>query len=259
MGSSPESPRRMRPALFWGFIGFMALLVVLFLSLGFWQLHRLGEKQALFAAVSERSTLPPKPFPDDSGWATLDPTTHDFAPVELTGHFVPDQAVLVFTSLGDKGRGQYSGPGYWVVVPFVRDEGGTVLVNRGFVPQQGADTYLDDPDTPAGTVTLTGLARQPESSNLFTPGQDAARRIDYVRNPERLSALVDPSLLPLAPLYVDLPSAGQGVLPQGGETVITFPNSHFEYAMTWFGFALLVPLMVAGWVWRQVIPRPPKP
>jgi surfeit locus 1 family protein len=249
----------MRPALFWGFVIFMAALTVMFVALGVWQLHRLGEKQELIAAVSERSALPPQPFPDDSTWAGLDPAAYDFAPVALTGHFVPAEAVLVFTSLGDNARGRYGGPGYWVVVPFVRDAGGTVLVNRGFVPQSMAETYLDDPDTPAGTVTLTGLARKPESANLFIPGQDAARRIDYVRDPARLAALIDPGLAPLAPLYVDLPSAGPGVLPQGGETVITFPNSHFEYAMTWFGCALTVPFLLAGWVWRQRRPKPPKP
>jgi surfeit locus 1 family protein len=141
----------------------------------------------------------------------------------------------------------------------VREAGGTVLVNRGFVPQQMAETFADDPKTPAGTIAITGLARQPEAANLFTPGQDSERRIDYVRDPARLSALIDPGLLPLAPLYVDLPSSGPGVLPQGGETVINFPNSHFEYAMTWFGFALTMPFLLSAWIWRQKRPKSPKP
>ena len=27
-------------------------------------------------------------------------------------------------------------------------------------------------------------------------------------------------------------------LPEGGETVISFPNNHLSYAITWFGMAL---------------------
>jgi len=258
MTKAAAAPQRMRPVLFWGFIAFMAALFALFIVLGVWQLNRLGEKEALIASVTAHSTEAPRPFPALTEWQALDPAAYDFAPVSLAGHFIAADAVLIFTSLGDDAKGQYRGPGYWVVTPFVLEDGGTVLVNRGFVPQEMADTYLDDPDTPAGTVDITGLARQPEPANLFTPGQDTERRIDYVRDPARLSSLIDPGLAPLAPLYVDQAATGPGVLPQGGETVIDFPNSHFGYAMTWFGFALTVPFLLSSWIWRQRHPKPPK-
>ena len=31
---------------------------------------------------------------------------------------------------------------------------------------------------------------------------------------------------------------GPGVLPQGGESRLVFPNNHLGYALTWFGLAL---------------------
>ena len=43
-----------------------------------------------------------------------------------------------------------------------------------------------------------------------------------------------------APYIVDArydPSL-RGGLPQGGETLVQFPNSHLGYAITWFGLAL---------------------
>ena len=40
-------------------------------------------------------------------------------------------------------------------------------------------------------------------------------------------------------------------LPQGGETVIEFPNNHLGYAITWFGFAILTPILLAFWISRQ--------
>jgi surfeit locus 1 family protein len=56
------------------------------------------------------------------------------------------------------------------------------------------------------------------------------------------------------PLTVDLPASAPGALPQGGETVVDFPNNHLGYAFTWFGFALLTPSLLAYWIWRQLRP-----
>ena len=76
-------------------------------------------------------------------------------------------------------------------------------------------------------------------------------RIEWVRNPERLAAMVDPALAPIAPFYVDLPAGGAGDLPQGGETVVSFSNNHFGYALTWYGFAIVAVVMLGFWLWRQ--------
>ena len=62
---------------------------------------------------------------------------------------------------------------------------------------------------------------------------------------------------PVFPFTVDAPAGEAGALPQGGETVIEFPNNHLGYAFTWFGFALLTPALLAYWVFRQL--RPVKP
>jgi surfeit locus 1 family protein len=137
------------------------------------------------------------------------------------------------------------------MTPLRNDGGGIVWVNRGFVPQPQAPAFSSGGSTPTGTVTLTGIARAPEEITGFTPGPDAKKRIDYVRDPDRLAALADPALTPVAPIYVDLPAGDAGALPQGGETTVFFPNNHLGYAMTWFGFALLTPILLIVWVVRQ--------
>ena len=60
---------------------------------------------------------------------------------------------------------------------------------------------------------------------------------------------------PVLALTLDLPAGAPGELPQGGETTVDFPNNHFGYALTWFGFALLTPGLLAFWIWRQVRPK----
>ncbi len=172
-------------------------------------------------------------------------------PLTLTGRYLNDKAVLVFTNLPEP-KGQFGGPGYWVMTPFEPTGGGTVFINRGFIPQPSAGSFLSAPG-PDGEQTLTGLALRPEATGPFTPGPDTANRIEWVRDPVRLAALAGINQ-PVFGLTVDAPAGEPGALPQGGETVIEFPNNHLGYALTWFGFALITPLLLGFWVFRQLRP-----
>lgn len=242
--------RTMSPWGFWGFIVLMLALTGLFVTLGTWQVQRLQDKEHLIAAVAARLDGPAQPFPSPAlSLAEIEP--YDFAPVSLTGHYLPDQSVLVFTSLSEKANGPFKGPGYWVVTPFALETGGTVFVNRGFVPQGRETEFLTDPAISDTIVTITGIARRAEETGSFTPAPDPGKRVEWVRNPDRLAAMVPNAPKPVSQLYVDLRAGAPGQLPQGGETVVEFPNRHLEYAGTWFIFALITPIMLGVWVWRQ--------
>lgn len=245
----PAQPGGVR---FWGFIALMTALTLLFVVLGAWQLVRLGEKEALIAKVTSQLTQSPYDLPPVSDWATLDPAVYQFHPVTVTGAYVPGSTVLVFTSLPEP-KGRAGGPGYLVLSALAPAGGGTVFVNRGFVPQDGAPAFLDDQRLPQGVQTITGLALLPEAAGSFTPGADRPNRVEWVRDPARLASLAGIDG-PVLPLTIDLPAGAEGALPQGGETVIDFPNNHFGYALTWFGFALVTPLLLTVWIWRQVRP-----
>jgi surfeit locus 1 family protein len=252
----PDSPLAIGPISrksFWAFIILMLVLTAIFIALGKWQVDRLAWKENLIATVAERMQLPPAPFPPMSQWPGLDADGWNYRPVSITGHFVPDQTVEVFTSLTEP-KGRWSGPGVWVMTPFVLEAGGTVLVDRGFVPSEAASRFLDDPATPKGRLTLNGIARPSERTSFFTPKPDPAKRLQYARDLKELASMLDAGLTPVAPLYVDLPAGPPGALPQGGETVVDFPNSHLGYAITWFGFAILTVLMLAGWIYKQYHP-----
>lgn len=232
------------------FVALMLALTLLFAGLGVWQWQRLGEKEAEIATIAARMNQPPIALPAADTWPTLEAADLDYRPVTISGKFMPNQTVLVFTSLAEP-RGTYGGPGYWVMTPFALETGGTVLVNRGFIPQDSRDAYAQGSGATPGVQTLSGIARRSEEPGPFTPATDAANRIEWVRDVDRLADLVDPSLAPFAPVYVDLPAGEPGALPQGGETVLTLPNNHLGYALTWFGFALLTPVLLAFWLRRR--------
>jgi len=236
----------------WVFAALMLVLAAVCVFLGNWQMQRLAEKEALIAAVDARLTAAPVPVPGPESWSTLDPQTIVYQPVTLTGAYRYTQTSTVFTSLASA-KGQHSGPGYWVMTPFELQGGGTVFVNRGFVPQQYqeasalGDLHGEDP----GIVTITGVVRTPEQADFMTPEADTSNRIEWVRDPLRLAQLADPALAPIAPFYIDLPAGAPGDLPQAGETVVTFPNNHFGYALTWYGFAIVAVVMLGFWLFRQ--------
>ncbi len=252
MSKADVSPRHGLKWTDWLFAALMLALAATCIYLGNWQMARLGEKEALVAAVDQRLSAEPKPVPDASEWAGLDLDQWNFQPVSLTGSYRYTQTVTVFTSLSGA-RGRFSGPGYWVVTPFELDAGGTVFVNRGFVPQEFqeqaalGDLHGDDP----GSVTIVGLFRPGEAAGFMVPEPDMSNRIEWVRDPERLAAMVDPALSPIAPFYVDLLAGAEGDLPQGGETVVSFTNNHFGYALTWYGFAVVAVAMLGVWLFRQ--------
>lgn len=230
----------------------MLALTALFAGLGTWQLDRLAWKNNLTEAAQERVGLDPVPLPPAGQWFSLAPDDYGFTVVTLTGHYASDPPVLVFTSLSPP-RGEYGGPGYWVMHLFEVAGGGRVWVNRGFVPQDRSGAF-DAP--PEGALTLTGLMRRPELAGPFTPRPEIDNRRDYVRNPKRFPAPADIDRPVVAPFTVDLTHAATG-LPQAGETVIDFSNRHFEYALTWYALAVLTPLLLGIWLWRDRQNRAP--
>lgn len=225
-----------------GFAVLMLGLTALFGWLGTWQLQRLGEKEALIQSVA--AGLESDPVPVETLQANV-----DYRPVTASGTYRSSGQVLVFTSLGEP-RGQFSGPGYWVMTPLALDSGGTIFINRGFIPQ---DRRADFPTTnvPPGRQELTGLLRRTETAGDFTPEPDFSNGIDWIRDPQRLGAFGTDLPRPILPWFIDLPAGAPGALPQGGETVVEFPNNHLGYAVTWYGFAILTPILLVFWLVQQ--------
>lgn len=74
------------------------------------------------------------------------------------------------TSSSNAGGMNTSPPGHYVYTPLLRDDGTTVIVNRGWVPQT-APTW----PRPSGTVELAGILRQGEKvSSSFVLHETAA-------------------------------------------------------------------------------------
>lgn len=221
-------------------LGILALgAFIILIGLGTWQVQRLHWKEDLLARVQTRIAEAPVPLPPPSEWAGLDLQDWEYRPVEARGRFRHDLESRVYMLLTES-RGPLEGPGYWIVTPLELDGGGTVLVNRGFVPLDRMDKVV----RLEGEQTVSGLLRGPEGRNMFTPDDKPDERLFYARDPAAIVPAL--GLHDAAPFTIDAGETPPGGLPQAGETRVSFPNRHLEYALTWYGLAAALAGVVAA-------------
>jgi surfeit locus 1 family protein len=226
--------------------GLVALAgIAVLISLGTWQLHRLAWKEALIARIEARSKAPPAPLPPANAWPALKPADYEYRHVSLRGLFDGRQALVFRGSGPDAGQG----PGYLLLAPLILADGSAVIVNRGFVPGSPRDAAAHIP--PPAEVTITGLMREPEARNFFTPADQPDKGLWFTRDPGAVAAHF--GLARAAPFTVDADYSGDPeALPRGGTTVIAFPNNHLGYALTWFGLAAALAGVFGAWAWGRL-------
>lgn len=214
-----------------------AVVTACLVSLGTWQMHRMAWKHDLIAKVTSRASAAAVPAPGPHDPLARDPDALDYTVVRVEGRWIAGTDAHVQALLGEA-RGAFGGPGRWIMTPLARPDGTIVWINRGFVPTErlGRETKAD----PDHAVTIEGLARPPEPRGAFTPDDDPAKNMWFVRDPARLSAAFGLPLEKTLPYTIDAgvgatPSSG---LPQAGETRLAFSDNHLGYALTWYGLAI---------------------
>jgi surfeit locus 1 family protein len=216
-----------------GVLSLLALAVLI--SLGNWQMNRLAWKENLMEMVSLRVKEPERALPPSSTWPSLDVSKNEYRTFYVSGRFLHRDEVHVYTVLSDA-KGMYSGAGYWVLTPLALDDGGIVVINRGFVPQEMKNPSTRKDAQVEGAVRVAGLLRAPEQANYFTPVSDPSKNVWHRRDPRAIANVL--SLQNVAPFMLDETRGyKRGDLPQPNETRISFTNNHLGYALTWYGLA----------------------
>ena len=157
------------------------------------------------------------------------PGDYEYRHVRLAGTYEFAHQALVFRAL-DQPRGRFGGPGYLVLTPLRLADGAYVIVNRGFIPQDQKARFAAESGEGPANVAVTGLMRASEPRTWFTPADDPARGEWFTRDPGAIAAAL--KLERAAPFTIDADATGNaGDLPQGGETILAFPNNHLGYAL----------------------------
>lgn len=218
---------KFRPAL-WPTLFTIPALVML-IGLGTWQVDRLAWKSGIIARIEANARLPAIPLPPAAG---VDPAALEYRPVSVTGTFRHDREVHL---LATTRRGN---TGYQLIVPLDRAEGGTVLVNRGWVPAARKEREARPESLPAGPVTVTGLLRKPWHQGWFVPDNDLKRNVWFYGD---ATAMAKEMGVDAPPFFIEADATpNPGGLPLGGQTRLDVPNNHLTYVVTWYGFAVVL-------------------
>ncbi|MFO1147712.1 MAG: SURF1 family protein [Alsobacter sp.] len=237
-----------------------AVIFAILVGLGFWQVERMGSKQRLLARIEHGLASPPAPLPPESDWPRLAAKTYDYAKVTLTGTFLHEKEFHLQGLM--TGEGSRTAPpatllGYYVLTPAQLADGSLVIVNRGFVPPEKLDPASRAEGQVQGPQTIVGLMRAPQGQGWFTPDDQPAKNLWFTRDPAKMAASA--GLQRVAPFAVDADATPvPGGLPAGGKTIISFPNNHLQYAITWFALAIALLAVFFAWARQQVkTPRGP--
>ncbi len=231
----------------------IATLVTLaiLLGLGTWQLQRMAWKEALIARIEARAYGEPGAITPESAWGSWQAEGDEFRRVRVTGTFLHEHEAPVH-GLAPAERGAPA-QGFYLFTPLRLGDGAVVFVNRGFVPTELRNASTRPLSRPEGEVTVTGLVRAPEERGWFHP-DDAPQENRWFTRDHRAVASAR-GLDRVAPFYVEADAApNPGGWPRGGQTRLTLPNNHLQYALTWYGIAATLIGVFAAFAWRRIRP-----
>ena len=204
---------------------FTVAFTALFITLGVWQLGRAVEKAEQIAQHARLLNLPAEKLEE-----VPDKERIDGRLVEVVGAIEIEQVFLLDNVVLD-GR-----VGFEVVHPMRLEQGGTVLINRGFV---------------AAGASRAVLPRVPPLRNRFTTS-GRIYRSDWMNRDQELAYSGWPRVVPtqdpgilsgllarqVQPFVVRLDAADPNGLPRSWVTTVMLPAKHQGYAVQWFAMAL---------------------
>ena len=221
------------------------LVVALGIALGNWQERRADEKIATQARLDHGAAAAPLALTG----APLAAAALEYRRVSATGHFVQDWP-LYLDNRPYQGRA-----GVYLLMPFKIDGSDMhVLVQRGWLPRDPlARAQLPTFATPAGTVTLTGVARRHAGHVMELGTAPPLAPGAVVQNADPLQ-VASASGLRLQPFVLQQDGPAQlpaGAVGKGGDAGDDLhmvrdwppsgiaPEKHQGYAFQWYALSLM--------------------
>lgn len=200
----------------------------LLMGLGTWQLMRMHEKDTRIENIQKAMEGKPKSL----AAINLKNPKRPYQRVRFTGRFLHEKEVHLFTGPRvPKGK-----PGYNILTPFERTNGGHVLVDRGWT-LVASKSPVNRPDSlsPA-QVTIEGIIMPQEQPGYFTPRNRIEENLWFWLD---MTAIRDfTGLKDLPPTYVRQVTENPFKSIIAGKAEIQIRNDHLQYAITWYILAI---------------------
>ena len=223
----------------------MIVLTPVLIGLGVWQLRRADEKRALIVAFEQGSRAPAQ---------ALDEALAQGVEASRYRHVYADGRYLSETQFLLDARVEGGHSGYDVLTPLALANGrGTLLVDRGFVPQDASRRPAIAIDIGGSERRVEGrIAGLPRAGFRLGPASESAERswprlMLYPERDELEAALGQPLLEPVLLLDPDDPDG----YVRNWRVSDMPPTRHVAYALQWFAFAATLVVIYIVLAWRR--------
>ncbi|KAF8913090.1 mitochondrial protein required for respiration [Gymnopilus junonius] len=220
----------------------LGIMPIFTFSLGVWQLKRLKWKIDLIDELEEKLQLHPLSLPPYINLSVIPEFT--WRRVLVKGKWDHAHTMLLSPRVREGVHGVN------VVTPLIRENGSTILVDRGFVSQDCIPLIDSQPDN--GEVEALGMLRTSQPRNLFTPDNDPAHGKWYWTDVEGMAEYAGGQAAGVQPVFIQqifeghageaLTRLGKGI-PIGRTPTVDLRNSHLSYVITWFALSGLTAFM----------------
>ena len=199
---------------------FVIFFILVFISLGSWQIIRLNWKNNLILEIENSLKNPPVELSKAN--------QENYLKIKTSGLIDFDKQIYL-NNLNDNGT-----PGFEVINPIlVNNE--NYLINRGWIPfekKNSKEINFFDENNIIGTLKLQG------KKNIFKPENDIKENYWFSLNREDITKFTGKEFSKYL-IYLD----GNYQSPKPKKITANISNNHKKYAITWFSLAISILLL----------------
>ncbi len=198
---------------------FVFFSIILFCTLGSWQVYRLQWKLNLINEIKSGLETEPVIYSKEN--------IKNYQKVKLTGNFDFKKQIYLY-SLNNSGA-----PGYDIITPLKTKSNEILLVNRGWIKK---DFKKNIGLNEIKTSSLEGIFKRINKPNPFKPENNIKNNVWYSLKLEDLENFTGYKLNN----FVLFLQNNQNQLIQKKIITPDLPNNHLKYALTWYSVALSI-------------------
>ncbi|KAF8203020.1 mitochondrial protein required for respiration [Pholiota molesta] len=211
-------------------------------ALGTWQLKRLKWKINLIDELEEKLQLRPLSLPSNINLSVIPEFV--FRKVLITGRYDHAHTMLLSPRVREGVHGVH------VVTPLVRENGSTILVDRGFVSNDFVSSINSEEEM--GEVEVLGMLRTSQPRNTFTPNNEPEKGLWYWTDVDKMAEYAGGEPANVQPVFVEQIFEGHAGeantklskgIPVGRTPTVDLRNSHLSYVITWYSLSALTAVM----------------
>lgn len=236
------------------FMGLLVLMPIVSFGLGTWQVKRLRWKTTLITGAESKLALPPMELPPVLNPEIASSQEFDYRRVLVKGTFRHDKEMYIGPRMRDGKEG------YFLMTPFERPGGSTLLIKRGWISKSHLDRSTRPLSLVEGEVELECLLRVSPEKGMFTvegkPGSHHYHFMDVEAlalegncQPVLVEALLDFDSASAVKRYsaqknLSVEQMERHGVPIGATGKVEFRNTHFQYILTWYGLSVFTTIML---------------